>query len=1057
MEVKEYLITLFGCPEAWGATWTSSFDKMLLPHERIALPWAREDIIWTSGDATLERMAFIDWKNKTYFSVDLVPFFHALTKLMGTTERKMIISISELLLIYIAYVMNGKDWQGKVIIYAGDNQNVIGWLDKQQAGNPMARFILRLIRHTQIIYYCGQVQAYIRMYHNETPDYFTRVALEDIRVRAKELGLVEQSETKCLRCLEEVCHRGYAGRAFVYPGQPEGQRKLALQKAEERIQAKNARRLHPLKDGTLQHAAYSNAALYEWRAGCGGYAKAWAAMGRTAWATTAATTPWAIRRILQNGKVRLIPRVPVGQRVDVFSASLSLDLTYTELLKAFFAIQMIEPWWVWMDIPTALNLTQFQEGLVILGYCVEIEKVVTTWFGDPVARSRNVVMAGWTGNSGCGIRGILKGMVKLANPVGFDRIMTHVDETPGDTWLTESDWKVIREPTKVETGRKEYPWPKGKVVHKDTGEERTFYSSKGPMKAPRNSSSVDRVGQGSFDAGLYQIYKGKETGIRGPTSEEIWKGLGFRSEDWSFLQKVKVDQKLAITAALRSATVGLGKTMCLRLTQEIVREHTQGRCHGRAGMCRFMEEVTVAERVRRWLRDWRKNPDEPNVEAKTWWKIPASRASGPVPWNEQEGGATSSTNSGSDAWRLRDIKEAIGPVAGAKTGSSTHLPYRAGGRARIDTMPLEQIIKPRTVPREMQQEMTDLNANWNEQKMKLLLESFAPSTNKQYNRGLERWQNFASQKGQSPILIGGKHEMQEEERLLDFCAHLAINLKRAASTVKQHLMGIRWGHVRLGLGDPLSEKRRIWLLLKALKKKGVVKRKWPVTAQMLRWIKTQLDTRTFDGKVTWAAVNTSWYFLLRISEYAAHGGTNGDEQKILRGMDVTFRKDGMVVSATSEADEVGLHLRSSKADVFNAGEWRNHWKSGEEICPVEALRELAKVAPERFRAGEKSHKPLFRFASGKVLQKKAIQIWLERAAIAQGLPSSKYGNHSLRIGGATALYHPGMSIEVIQRYGRWASQAFQGYLWENSESSKGLSPKMSQDMSSLMATRSRAK
>lgn len=299
--------------------------------------------------------------------------------------------------------------------------------------------------------------------------------------------------------------------------------------------------------------------------------------------------------------------------------------------------------------------------------------------------------------------------------------------------------------------------------------------------------------------------------------------------------------------------------------------------------------------------------------------------------------------------------------------------------------------------------------------------------------------------------------MMEEERLLDFCAHLAINLKRAASTVKQHLMGIRWGHIQIGLEDPLSGKRRIWLLLKALKKRGVVKRKWPVTAQMLKWIKSQLDTNSFDGKVTWAAISTSWYFLLRISEYAAHDGTNGDDQKILRGMDVTFRRDGAVVAATSNADEVGLHLRSSKADVFNAGEWRNHWKSGESICPVEALRELAKSAPERFGTGAESHKPLFRFASGKVLQKKTIQIWLERAALAQGLPASKYGSHSFRIGGATALYHSGMSIEVIQRYGRWASQAFQGYLWENSESSKGLSLKMSQDVSSLMATRTRPK
>ena len=72
-----------------------------------------------------------------------------------------------------------------------------------------------------------------------------------------------------------------------------------------------------------------------------------------------------------------------------------------------------------------------------------------------------------------------------------------------------------------------------------------------------------------------------------------------------------------------------------------------------------------------------------------------------------------------------------------------------------------------------------------------------------------------------------------------------------------------------------------------------------------------------------------------------------------------------------------------------------------------------------------------------------------------GLPADRYGSHSLRVGGATALYHAGMPVEIIKRYGRWVSDCFQGYLWEGNEDSKGLAAKMASDTSGLMATKGR--
>ena len=51
------------------------------------------------------------------------------------------------------------------------------------------------------------------------------------------------------------------------------------------------------------------------------------------------------------------------------------------------------------------------------------------------------------------------------------------------------------------------------------------------------------------------------------------------------------------------------------------------------------------------------------------------------------------------------------------------------------------------------------------------------------------------------------------------------------------------------------------------------------------------------------------------------------------------------------------------------------------------------------------------------------------------------------------MLHAGYSTEVIQRWGRWASNAFQAYLWESSEDARGVAEKMVASRGSLTVTR----
>ena len=82
-----------------------------------------------------------------------------------------------------------------------------------------------------------------------------------------------------------------------------------------------------------------------------------------------------------------------------------------------------------------------------------------------------------------------------------------------------------------------------------------------------------------------------------------------------------------------------------------------------------------------------------------------------------------------------------------------------------------------------------------------------------------------------------------------------------------------------------------------------------------------------------------------------------------------------------------------------------------------------------------------------------VRTLLERAAVAVGLPPDRMGTHSLRIGGASALLHAGVPVDIIKRWGRWKSDSFQRYLWDADEGARGLSTRMALDRSHLTSTR----
>ena len=77
-----------------------------------------------------------------------------------------------------------------------------------------------------------------------------------------------------------------------------------------------------------------------------------------------------------------------------------------------------------------------------------------------------------------------------------------------------------------------------------------------------------------------------------------------------------------------------------------------------------------------------------------------------------------------------------------------------------------------------------------------------------------------------------------------------------------------------------------------------------------------------------------------------------------------------------------------------------------------------------------------------------VQRLLQLAAIADGQPASRYGSHSLRIGGATAIYMTSQDLEHVKRYGRWASS-----VWESHGRQKDLAKGMARANGQLLPPR----
>ena len=514
---------------------------------------------------------------------------------------------------------------------------------------------------------------------------------------------------------------------------------------------------------------------------------------------------------------------------------------------------------------------------------------------------------------------------------------------------------------------------------------------------------------------IYVVDKGAPVGkVRRVTEEELWRAQGRSAAEWESLC-----QQLSQAEALKQGSKGTGRRTALGLLSVAAEIAGKEASEYKAGMCFDVEDYKSLGQMLVWLRRWRRGDF---ARAPPWRR--AGGAEKRVAWLW-----------GEDLW-IQALEEAeeeyVDKAAGRRSNAEAQ---RRAAEKVVDLQP--GLVGDLNVQAQVEE--------WLEGHMD---GDKAKSTKRAYQAAWEKWTDWARRQGWlSPYLNYKDDAILNENKLLGYLGYLGW-LGTSVASLKLAVFAIKDAHKRAGHGDTTGKMHRLWIVLNSLERTSPKKprRLW-VTVPMLKWIGEHLaaGSQSFgelrvDCRMLKAALLTAWFYMLRAKEFADSSGVDPD--MIVRGVDVSLTTEGQQVAKNQEVEEMTLQFRKTKADQSAFGTCKTMLRTNvEHVCVVQAMVEFKEVAPRRFE-GSEALLPLFRWASGGVLKRLEIQNILQKSAKAVGLPADRFQSHSLRIGGASALFQATGEVEVVKRTGRWSSGAVHRYLHDDGDVLKGLSKKM---------------
>ena len=284
--------------------------------------------------------------------------------------------------------------------------------------------------------------------------------------------------------------------------------------------------------------------------------------------------------------------------------------------------------------------------------------------------------------------------------------------------------------------------------------------------------------------------------------------------------------------------------------------------------------------------------------------------------------------------------------------------------------------------------------------------AIAPSTRRTYSAGIRHFKAFCARYGLASLPAS-------ELTIRFFCTEQSAIV--SYSTISVYVPAIHMFHLDNGFADPTAGSVQLSLLLQGIKRAWApsVQSRKPITTDMLSLLKSTLKSQDLPRShylLYWAAFTVAFYGFLRVGEYTAPSrcSTNGR----------TLRVQQVRVSKTS----ISIGLPSSKTCQFSLPAPIHMGATASSTCPVSTMRRFLKCRISSPSA------PLFTFPDDSFLTPRQVSNMLKKILQQAGFDPALYSSHSVRIGAATSAAASGLPDHLVQKLGRWTSNAYKSYI-----------------------------
>ncbi|XP_076108317.1 integrase/recombinase xerD homolog [Mytilus galloprovincialis] len=287
--------------------------------------------------------------------------------------------------------------------------------------------------------------------------------------------------------------------------------------------------------------------------------------------------------------------------------------------------------------------------------------------------------------------------------------------------------------------------------------------------------------------------------------------------------------------------------------------------------------------------------------------------------------------------------------------------------------------------------------------------TYAESTKKTYQTYLNSYKKFCA-------LVNIPLVPLSKENLARYIAFLSQKL--CFNSISNYISIIKLLHLEAGQPPPIDSHYIHTILQGAKRVLGtMVKRKLPITPQLLKKILTTLDLQNQNHISFWAACLVAFFSFFRKSNLFVPTLAEFDAGKHLSRQDIVFQTSGTL-----------LRIRKSKTIQFanRLLEIPLPRIPNSPLCPSQALLLHVKMIP-----AVSCPSPAFLYISKGTTVPLTYSTFLQmlKHSLSQlELDTSGYSGHSFRRGGATFALECGVSSDLIQAQGDWKSEAYKGYL-----------------------------